>query len=65
MFVNNYWSVSIRLLLILVRNILRWPAAIFGNGGDLFSIEFWSCKREPISLIFGNRNNKCSNVIKL
>ena len=44
---------------------LRWPAAIFGNGGALFQIEFWACKPQPIFVMFGNRNNKCSNFIKL
>ena len=42
----------------------RRPAAISGNGGDLFQIEFWACKPQPIFLIFGNRNNKCLNFIK-
>ena len=25
----------------------------------------WACKPQPISLMFGSRNNKCSNFIKL
>ena len=35
-----------------------------GADGAVFLFEFWARKLEPISRIFGDKNNKCSSFYK-
>ena len=46
-------------------NHLRWPAAIYGSGRCCFLIRILGKLKLTNFSIFGDKNNKCSNFIKL